>query len=140
MTRIEEQESALFWEARARQVLQTAWLVFHEEDFPSAASRAYYAAYQAATTVCLLHRDSDKFPHGWNNPSHDQLPDLIRNNGDLEVSTRRKIAQFLNQLRETRETADYRPGKTIEKNDAFTCLQKADQVLHILLGENKDDK
>jgi uncharacterized protein (UPF0332 family) len=135
MTRTEEQEIAPFWEERARVVLKTAWLVFHEGDFPSAVSRAYYAAYQAATAVCLLHGDSDRFPNGWNNPSHDQLPDLIVNNGSIEPSMRRALAQYLYQLRFTRETADYRPGKTIEKSDAFSCLQKSEKALEILLGD-----
>jgi uncharacterized protein (UPF0332 family) len=135
MTRIEEQESAPFWEVRARQVLETAWLVFHEGDFPSAVSRAYYAAYQAATAACLWHGDSDQFPHEWNNPSHDQLPYLILNNGAFERESRRKVAQALQELRTTRETADYRPGRTIEEVQARTCLQKAERALNRLIGE-----
>jgi len=120
------------WLAVSRQVLRTAWLAFYGEDFRSTVNRAYYASYQAATAACVAHGDGGLFPHGWNNPSHDQLPSLIRNNGTLESETRRKIARLLRELRTFREDADYRPGRTILRAQALHCVQEATFVLEAL--------
>jgi uncharacterized protein (UPF0332 family) len=129
------------WQSVARQVLRTSWLSLYGDDFRSAASRAYYAAYQAATAACFLHGDETLFPHGWNNPSHDQLPGLVRNNGDLEVETRRKIARQLRELRTFREDADYRPGRAIVRAQALHCAQEAESVLKALgVTENEPNR
>ena len=78
------------------------------------------------------------FPHGWNNPSHDQVPDLIQNNGNLSITVRRRIGTFLTSLRATREDADYRPGHTVDAETALRCVQEAVQVFR-LLGVKQDD-
>ena len=98
------------------------------------ANRAYYAVYQAATALCYEHGDESQFPHGWNNPSHDQLPDLIRKNGNLSLWTRRRISQLLNTMRSVREDADYRPGRTVNIEIALEQLQNAATVLRLLEG------
>ena len=120
------------WYTLSRRVFSTAELAFADGDWRSAASRAYYAAYQAATGVCVAHGDAVKFPPQWNNPSHDQLPDLIRNNGDLPVFERRRISQSLVSLRSSREDSDYRLGVTVEKPDALKCLQQTANILRLL--------
>ena len=120
------------WQDVSRQVLRTAWLELYAEDFRSSVNRAYYAAYQAATAACFLHGDTALFPHGWNNPSHDQLPSLIRNNGDLARETRRKVARLLRQLRTFRENADYRPGISVLRSQALLCAQEATFILEAL--------
>ena len=114
--------------------METAQLAYNADDWRSAVSRAYYAAYQAATASCVAHRDEINFPSGWNNPAHDQLPELIQNNGDLSLFARRQVTQLLVALRVTRESADYRPGRTVDKPIALESLQRAILILS-LLGE-----
>src|SRR5689334_2779388 len=74
----------------------------------SCVSRTYYAAYCAATSL-LVERDLS-FARGWNNPPHEQVPDLIRDNTDISLSRKRRIRKNLSTLRTAREDADYRPG------------------------------
>ena len=69
------------------------------------------------------------FPHGWNNPGHEQLPNLILHNLTLPMNTRRRLKQLILFLRDTREDSDYRPGRTIDKDKAFVCLRNAEAVL-----------
>ena len=63
--------------------LDTAKFLRDLDDARSCISRIYYAAYQAAASASLAHGDGTRFPNGWNNPSHEQLPDLVQNNGRL---------------------------------------------------------
>ena len=84
-------DEAARWRQTALATLETAKHLRDREDNRSSVSRAYYAAYQAATSVCILHGDAANFPHGWHNPAHDQLPELINNNGALTVHTRRTV-------------------------------------------------
>lgn len=110
------------WQEVALNTLNTAKLLREHEDARSCVSRAYYAVYQYVTSICILHGDSPQFPLGWNNPSHEQLPDLIFNNGEYSVSTRRAVRKILRELRTLREDADYRVGRTIDKSTARTAL------------------
>ena len=91
--------------------------------YRDSASRAYYAAFYAATAVCVLHGDSEKFPPNWNNPTHEQLPDLIQNNGDLSREVRERVRVTLRFARQQRETADYRVGRAITKADAIEVIK-----------------
>jgi hypothetical protein len=54
-------------------------VIFANADYRRCANRSFYTAYQMETSIYLKHRDEGAFPHGWNNPSQEQLPDLIRN-------------------------------------------------------------
>jgi hypothetical protein len=72
------------------------------------------------------------FAHGWNNPAHEQVPDLILHNTTLPMNTRRRLRKLLRVLREAREDADYRPGITIDRTLALNCLRDAIAVLHHL--------
>ncbi|HET6384026.1 MAG TPA: hypothetical protein VFJ58_11600 [Armatimonadota bacterium] len=65
------------------------------------------------------------FPAGWNNPSHEQLPDLIGNNGGLTINSRRTVRKMLRALRSLREDADYRMGRTVDVESARTALLMA---------------
>ncbi len=109
-----------------------------EGDSRGTANRSYYSVYQLATCICVLHGDEPLFPHGWNNPSHDQLFDLIQNNGDLSLRTRRTFGTLLYALREARENADYRPGRTVDSEVALRSLQGATQIFR-MLGVTQDD-
>ena len=106
--------------------------MYAKNDFRGSANRSYYAAYQAVTAACVEHGDEGQFPAGWNNPSHDQLPDLIKNNGDLELAVRRTIGTNLIVLRRIREDADYRPGRTVDKETTLNRLQRSKRVLELL--------
>jgi uncharacterized protein (UPF0332 family) len=123
------------WENQARQSLEAAQLLFNEEYYRDCVSRAYYAAYQAAAAASVEHGDSRNFPVGWNNPSHEQLPDLIANNGDLSQATRKEVRRLLRILRSSREDADYRPGRTVDRITAYQCLSGAIVILKHLGSE-----
>ncbi len=110
--------------------LRSARRLFDDGDFRGCANRAYYAAYHAATAACVEHGDT--FGREWNNPPHEQLPELIQNNGDLPIATRRRVNQLLRPLRNARENADYRPGITVEREDALAALRSATTLLRLL--------
>ena len=77
-------------------------LIVPDRVFPRAAcSRAYYAAY---ALLASLAPSGMTFPKGWNNPSHDQLPEIVRS---LNRSDRSDIIEIVNRLRDSRIAADY---------------------------------
>ena len=125
-------EEAAQWRETALKTLETAKHLNKRDDYRSCVSRAYYAAYQAATSVCVLHGDAANFPHGWHNPAHDQLPGLIDKNGDLTLSVRQAAIKYLDNLRALRETADYRMGFTIDGVSALTAVKAADKLFNLL--------
>ena len=96
------------------------------------ANRAYYAAYHVCVAVCVSHGDADKFPPEWNNPTHDQLPDLLKNNGGFTVSERETIKKHLNSLRSAREDADYRVGRTVERSRARQLIFECEAVFRVV--------
>jgi uncharacterized protein (UPF0332 family) len=113
---------AALWRNTALATLATAKRLRDGEDHRSCVSRSYYAAYQAVTSVCIAHGDAVNFPPGWNNPKHEQLPDLVGNNGDFSVSTRRTVRRILRELRLLREDADYRMGRTVNAETARAAM------------------
>lgn len=132
-------DSAERWRLTARATLQTAKGLRGSDDRRSCVSRAYFAAYQAATSVSVAHGDAVSFPQGWNNPSHEQLPDLIRNNGDLPVNTRRVLRRILRELRTLREIADYRVGRTVGDDTVKAALIMAASVFKRLEVSDDND-
>lgn len=129
---LRNQDIAGNWKRIALTTLDTAKSLRESEDHRSCVSRVYYAAYQAATSVCIAHGDSQNFPQGWNNPTHEQLPDLIGNNKDFSVNTRRSVRNILSELRYLRETADYRAGRTIDSETAITACIMASTLFERL--------
>ena len=125
------------WRETAERTLRTAQLLREQEDARSCVSRAYYAVFQRTTAVCIAHGDAAQFPAGWNNPSHQQLPDLIYKNGDYSPSTRHSVRKILRELRTLREDADYRVGRTVDQQTARAALIMANTVFERL--ENKHD-
>lgn len=120
------------WKRTALVTLDTAKFLRNHSDARSCVSRIYYAAYQAAASVCIAHGDATRFPNGWHNPSHEQLPDLVQNNGDLAPSSRRTAARILRLLRNFREDADYRPGRTVDVATVKTALLAVTTLFAIL--------
>lgn len=128
----ERRRQAGAWRQASKERLASARHLLRGGFYRDAASRAYYAAYYAATSVCVLHGDSGQFPPGWNNPTHEQLPGLILANGDLAADVRRQVRPLLRLLRVQRETADYRVGHGITEADATKVLRDAAKVAFIL--------
>lgn len=125
-------ERADLWKRTALVTLDTAKSLRDHPDSRSCVSRIYYAAYQAAVSVCLAHGDAPQFPQGWDNPSHQQLPDLVQNNGDFTPSARRTAARILRLLRNFREDADYRPGRTVDAATVRTALLAVATLFEVL--------
>ena len=123
---------AELWKRTALVTLETAKSLRDRDDFRSCISRTYYAAYQAAASMSITHGDAARFPIGWNNPSHEQLPDLVQNNGDLALPARRTVARILRLLRNFREDADYRPGRTVDAVTVRTALLAVVTLFEVL--------
>jgi hypothetical protein len=50
------------------------------------------------------------FPRGWNNPSHEQLPEIVRS---LKGNDRTYINELVTRLRDSRIVADYGVGVNV---------------------------
>ena len=118
----------------SRERLRAAKALLDGGFYRDSVSRSYYAAYCAATSR-VIHLDG-QFAGGRRNPSHEQLPDLIANTGDIAVAARRQIKKSLRFLRQAREDADYRPHALISRTTALDSVQEAILVQTILdIGE-----
>jgi uncharacterized protein (UPF0332 family) len=109
------------WEELSQDSLRAAKLLAKEGHFRSSISRAYYAAYCAIAGELATRGTS--FPYGWNNPSHEQLPDLVAHNLPLPRGVRHQMNRNIRRLRNAREDADYRPGAPSGWAIAIECLQ-----------------
>ena len=118
------------WQELSLDCLQAAKMLADTEHWRSSVNRSYYAAYCAVTSKLVARRVS--FAHGWNNPAHEQLPNLILHNLTLPMNTRRRLKQLILFLREARENADYRPGITVDRATARDCIRDAETVLKYL--------
>jgi uncharacterized protein (UPF0332 family) len=118
------------WQELSVDSLRAARKLLTEEHIRSSISRAYYAAYCAVTSE-LVERGV-QFARGWNNPAHDQLPDLVLHNSALPRNTRYEINKALRRLRRAREDADYRPGASLVRRDAVDYLRDASFVVQTL--------
>jgi uncharacterized protein (UPF0332 family) len=97
----------------------------------SSVSRSYYAAYCALSSRLI--QSGARFPQGWNNPSHEQLPALIQNSLALpSVTARRQLNRAIRRLRRAREDADYRPGISVDRTVAMECIRDAAMIQRIL--------
>ena len=128
-----DKERIALWRRTAARTRKTAYALWETgEDHRSCASRAYYAAYQALTSVSIAHGDEANFAQGRNNPSHDQMTDLIQNNGTFTLAARRRLIQLTRLLRSTREDADYRLGRTVDAATIQTALRALDSIFDLL--------
>jgi uncharacterized protein (UPF0332 family) len=118
------------WEELSRDSLRAAKLLANQGHLRSSISRAYYAAYCAIAEELSTRRV--RFPRGWHNPAHEQLPDLIAHNLSLPQLTRRRLNKLVRLLRRAREDADYRPGIPIDHALALDCILDATVVLREL--------
>ena len=118
------------WEEMSGDCLSAARKLLDEGYLRSSVNRSYYAAYCAVTRVLVARNVS--FPHGWNNPAHNQLPALILHHTVLPFNRRYEVNKALRRLRKWREDADYRPGASLERGDAINSLRDAVFVVRTL--------
>ena len=118
------------WTGMSGERLRAAKALLDLGLFRDSISRSYYAAYCAATSVVVGRGVT--FAFGRQNPSHDQLPDLIANAGQISVPVRRKVRTRLYFLRYARESADYRPYAPIDRALALECLLNAAAVIKLV--------
>lgn len=118
------------WDELSLDCLEAAKMLADNGHWRSSVSRSYYAAYSAVTSRLVARRVS--FAHGWNNPAHEQLPNLIVHNLELPLNIRRHVKQLVHTLRRAREDADYRPGMTVDDTIAIDCIRDAIVVLRDL--------
>lgn len=101
----------------------------------SSVSRAYYAAYSAVAQHMVA--QTVDFPHGWNNPAHEQITRWLESNRRFATNRRRRLVKALRRLRKAREDADYRPGISLNKSEVLELLKEAALVFR-LLGVNHE--
>ena len=123
------------WRELSGDSLQASKMLLAEGRLRSGVSRAYYAAYSAVTGELVARGLS--FARGWNNPAHEQLPDLASHNLPLTRPTARRLRKALRVLRKAREDADYRPGIAVDRVTALDCVRAAILVMD-LLGVDDD--
>ena len=105
--------------------------------FRDSISRSQYAAYCAATSVVVGRGVT--FAFGRQNPSHEQLPDLVLNVAGVSVTGRRQVRRLLRYLRHAREDAEYRPYAAIPRDVVLTCIHNAVAVQTLLeVGDGND--
>ena len=122
------------WEDLSRESFHAAQELRGLSLFRSSVNRSYYAAYTAATSVVNPPRQGYRLGRG--NPSHEQLPGLIRNLGSLQIEIRRAVNRCIRRLRNARIYADYLPGMTVDEPLAIHCIRDAKSV-RIFLGLNE---
>ena len=122
------------WREMGEDNLKAARKLLAEEHYRSSVTRSYYAVYCLMTSE-LVKRGAS-FPRGWNNPAHDQLPDMVLNNTDFPQNIRRRLRQTLVVLRRAREDADYRPTANVGRDIALEGLRRADAFLRDLERTN----
>ncbi len=118
------------WQELSSDNFQAATKLLNEGHLRSSVSRAYYAAYCAVTAELVA--QGVQFAHGWNNPAHDQLPELILNTMRLPRALRFPLNRAVRRLRTARENVDYRPHTPIDRPDAIRFLRDASFVLREL--------
>jgi uncharacterized protein (UPF0332 family) len=119
------------WHELAQDSLAAAGELTRSGRHRSAVSRAYYAAFAAATM--RLHSAGVPFPADWDGPAHRDLPRLIEMNLPRpDLGKRRKLKQLVQNLYNTRISADYKPGHSIGSVEARSAVNYAGMVLKSL--------
>jgi uncharacterized protein (UPF0332 family) len=113
------------WRELSAEALAAARALLDRGYFRSCVTRAYYAVYAAATSE-LTAMKGVAFPFGWGNPSHQQLPGLIRSRlTQHSERNRRELVKAIRRLRMAREDADYRPGASVDRTLALNVVRDA---------------
>ncbi|MBU0573885.1 MAG: HEPN domain-containing protein [Candidatus Margulisiibacteriota bacterium] len=106
---------------KAEEKLGAAKVLSGKEYFDDAVSRAYYAAFHAASAV-LLSEDITV-------ESHSALKTMFGlhfvNKGKLD----KRFGRFLNELKDSRESGDYDVYTGFEKNDAEKAINESQEFV-----------
>ena len=111
------------WKQLSESSLHAAEILLREGEYRSCISRAYYAAYCAATEEIV--KKTTTFPNAWNNPPHVKVPIYVQNNLTISQAKKEAIAKRITILRLFRENADYRPQTTVNEQVARSCIRAA---------------
>ena len=122
------------WEEMSRDCLKSAKNLFDAGLYRRSISSSYYAAYSAITAHFVA--KGVTFAHGWNNPAHDQIANLIIHRLDSPRPMRFRLRKIILILRGARENADYRPNASIQQAYALECLRLATRTIQILEENN----
>jgi uncharacterized protein (UPF0332 family) len=113
------------WRNSANDALNAAGLCLRNRHYRSAASRAYYSVFSAATAALLKAGQSPPRERGtW---SHKLLPDIVRSvlSGRLGPGRVRDVRRMLNVSYSLRVIADYRPELSIDAASARRVVADA---------------
>ena len=127
------------WLAMAQEALVSAQILEAQSKNRSSASRAYYAAYQAATALLLY--AGQVVPPGREAWSHEATPDLLSNLPlrMLDSRSQRGMTERLKALYEMRISADYQGEAVINARVLRAAIRQAAFIVKIvnsiLLGE-----
>jgi len=119
---------------RAVDSLDAAGLLQQRKHFCSAASRAYYAAFQAATAVLLYAKQRP--PIGREAWGHKETPEILRATQMLflDQNTRYNLSARLSILYKLRITADYEMRTIIGEAASATALKDAHFIVKSVGG------
>jgi len=106
---------------KAKDKLESAWILFRNSKFEDAVSRAYYAAFFAASAVLYLLGEVPK--------SHDGLIHLFGLKVIREGLVDKKYGRILSKLREARESSDYSLYTFFEKEEVLSLLNDAEAFI-----------
>jgi hypothetical protein len=96
----------------------------------SSISRSYFAAYCILTEVFS---ETVTFSHGGNNPSHQDLPQLILHNlHALPMHRRMELLAAFRRLWKARVDADYGPKALIGRFEALSAFREANRIFYVL--------
>ena len=121
------------WQEMAREAFEAASEAEASGHLRSAASRYYYAAYQAVTAL-LLYRGLIP-PAGREAWSHSQTPTLIKNETETLVTSRNirnNLAARLDELYRLRIRADYTAGRRLSVSDIDAIRRSSGFVLKVV--------
>jgi uncharacterized protein (UPF0332 family) len=124
------------WQDMAKANMEAAKCLHDQGLHRPSVTRAYYSAYCALTQV-LKGKHQKDFKYGGNNPAHNQLLALVRNNLELgrtkrPADLRRMIGRSLNILLNLRIEAEYVPGHTIGHQESLNAVHMANGILQEL--------
>jgi uncharacterized protein (UPF0332 family) len=126
------------WDDLSDECIRAAKRLLADNMWRRSINASYYGAYSAVTGKLVAAKVT--FARGWNNPAHEQLPDLILNHIRASKSTRREMRRAIRRLRMAREDADYRPGVSVDRQRALDCLHDAaDVVRWLAVMEDRDE-
>jgi hypothetical protein len=118
------------WRDVGKENLQAARHLLFASCFRGSVNRSYYAAYSVLTDAFAGRLT---FGYGGNNPSHQDIPNLILNNlTALPAYRRREINAACRRLWKARVDADYVPTSLIDRAVAVSALRDSTRIFALL--------